>query len=251
LTRDGSTQDPSAGGSAGGRARGRKPQERSELREWTKTLVLTVLLLVVIRFFFVQTFVITSGSMEDTLLVGDFLTVSRLALGTRLPGTHVLTPGYSEPHRGDILVFESVTEEGLKIVKRLIGMPGDTLSMKDKHLVVNGQEQEEPYVQWADPTDRVDPSMGWQRDYLVSTADPATYQPSRDNWGPIVVPDGVYFMMGDNRDDSLDSRYWGFVDRWRMEGRVMFLYFSYDSESLEPFAFLREVRWDRIGNRIH
>jgi signal peptidase I len=233
--------------------RGGRPEAggRSELREWGKTLVLTVLLLVVIRLFFVQTFVITSGSMEDTLLVGDFLMANRLAFGSRLPGTHVSTPGYSHPHRGDIVVFESVTEEGLKIVKRLIGMPGDTLGMRDKHLFRNGERQEEPYVKWEDPSgDQEDPSMNWQRDYLAPGVDPSTYHPTRDNWGPIVVPDGYYFMMGDNRDDSLDSRYWGLVDRWRLEGRVMFLYFSYDSQSLEPFAFLREIRWNRIGDRI-
>lgn len=227
------------------------PAKRSELWEWVKTLVLTVVFLIVIRMFLVQTFVITSGSMEDTLLVGDFLMVNRLGLGTRIPGTHILTPGYSEPHRWDVLVFDPSHEEGIKLVKRLVGMPGDTLEMHEKQLYINGEPQTEPYVKWGDPSgDDVHPWMVWQKDYLVSTVDPAKYEPTRDNWGPIVIPDGYYFLLGDNRDFSLDSRYWGLIERWRLEGKAMFFYFSYDRESREPLAFLREVRWDRIGRRI-
>jgi signal peptidase I len=229
----------------GGRGRG------GELWEWVKTILLTVGLLVVIRTFLVQTFVITSGSMEDTLLVGDFLMVNRVALGTRLPGTLVRTPGYSEPRRGDVLVFDPAHEEGMKPVKRLVGMPGDTLEMRDKRLYLNGALQEESYVKWNDPNgDDRDPRMIWQRDHLVPGVNPATYEPTRDNWGPLVVPEGFYFMLGDNRDFSLDSRYWGVIERWRIEGRAMFFYFSYNRDSTESFPFIREIRWDRIGNRI-
>ncbi|MEX1257079.1 MAG: signal peptidase I [Gemmatimonadota bacterium] len=236
---------PSGEGPRGGRARG------GELWEWTKTILLTLGLLVVIRTFLVQTFVITSGSMEDTLLVGDFLMVNRVALGTRIPGTLTLTPGYSEPERGDVLVFDPAHEEGMKLVKRLVGMPGDTLEMRQKRLYLNGAIQEEPYVKWSDPTgDDQDPRMLWQRDHLAPGVDPAAYRPTRDTWGPLVVPMGHYFMLGDNRDFSLDSRYWGVIERWRLEGRAMFFYFSYNRDSTEAFPFFREIRWDRIGNRI-
>lgn len=237
---DATSAVPREGKSAGG-----------ELWEWTKTIVLTIVLLVFIRTFLVQTFVITSGSMEDTLLVGDFLMVNRLGLGTRLPGTLAMTPGFSEPRRGDVLVFDPAHEEGLKLVKRLIGMAGDTLEMRDKQLYLNGDPQAEPYVKWGDSGgDEHDYRMLWQREHLVAGVDPSTYRPTRDNWGPLVIPEGRYFMLGDNRDFSLDSRYWGLIERWRIEGRAMFFYFSYNRDSTEPFAFIREIRWDRIGNGI-
>jgi signal peptidase I len=189
--------------------------------------------------------------MEDTLLVGDFLMVNRLALGTRLPGTLTLTPGYSEPERGDVLVFDPAHEERMKLVKRLVGMPGDTLEMREKRLYLNGVLQEEPYAKWNDLNgDDRDPRMIWQRDHLVGSVDPAIYQPTRDNWGPLAIPEGYYFMLGDNRDFSLDSRYWGLIERWRIEGRAMFFYFSYNRDSTEPFPFIREIRWERIGNGI-
>jgi len=223
----------------------------SEAMEWAKTIILTLTLLFVIRGFLVQTFVITSGSMEETLLVGDFLMVNRLALGTRIPGTLTRTPGYSEPKRGEVLVFDPAHEDRMKLVKRLVGMPGDTLEMRGKVLFRNGERQEEGYVKWEDPLgDDEHPWMVWQFDHLAPGIDPAEYRPSRDNWGPLVVPEGFYFMLGDNRDFSLDSRYWGLIERWRIEGKAMFFYFSYDRDSPAPLSFVREVRWDRIGHRI-
>lgn len=233
------------------RPRAAQGSAKSEAVEWLKTLVLTVFFLIIIRTFLVQTFVITSGSMEETLLVGDFLMVNRLGLGTRLPGTQISTPGYSEPHRGEVVVFDPPHEEGIKLVKRLVGMPGDTLEMREKNLFINGERQDEPYAEWRDPMgDDEDPAMVWQLDHLVADVDRSSYTPSRDTWGPLVVPGGHYFMLGDNRDFSLDSRYWGLVERWRLEGKAMFFYFSYNRESRAPFAFVREVRWDRIGDRI-
>jgi signal peptidase I len=222
-----------------------------EAWEWVKTLVTVVVLLIVIRSFLVQTFVITSGSMEDTLLVGDFLMVNRLALGTRLPGTMVRTPGYSRPDRWQVVVFDPAHEDRMKLVKRIVGMPGDTLEMRDKQLLLNGELQNEPWVKWLDFSgDDEHPWMRWQQEHLLDDADPDEYRPSRDNWGPLAVPAEHYFMLGDNRDFSLDSRYWGLVEDWRLEGRAMFFYFSYERGSPTPFAFLREARWERIGRRI-
>jgi signal peptidase I len=178
--------------------------------------------------------------------------VNRLALGTRIPGTRVLTPGYSEPRRGDVLVFDPAHEEGrTRLVKRLIGMPGDTLQMRDGRLQINGAIMDEPYAKrGGGASDHHDPEMLWQLAHLLPDADPTARTPTRDNWGPLAVPDGYYFMLGDNRDGSRDSRYWGLVERWRLEGRAMFFYFSYDRDSPTPFALLREVRWDRIGDPI-
>jgi signal peptidase I len=227
-----------------------RPRE-SAAWEWTKSVLITIVLLVVIRTFFVQTFVITSGSMEDTLLVGDFLMVNRVAMGTRIPGTQVRTPGYSEPRRWDVLVFDPAHEDRMKLVKRLVGMPGDTLEMRDKQLFVNGEPQDEPWVKWEDLSgDDEHPWMVWQRDHLVDGVPAGEYRPTRDNWGPLVVPEENYFMLGDNRDFSLDSRYWGLIERWRIEGRSMFFYYSYDRDSTTPFRFIREARWERIGRRI-
>lgn len=220
------------------------------LWEWTKSLVIAGIIFLVLRSFIVQTFVITSGSMENTLLVGDFLMVNRAAIGSRVPFTDIRIPGYSEPRRGDVLVFDPPHEAELKLVKRLVGMPGDTLEMRNRVLIINGVPQDEPYVKHQDVPDDAHAWMSWQREYLVSSVDPVTYRPTRDNWGPLVVPEGHYFMMGDNRETSLDSRYWGLLEAWRLEGRAVFIYFSYNKESYRPFPWLREVRWGRIGDGI-
>jgi signal peptidase I len=219
--------------------------------EWVKSLGITIVLLIVIRTFLVQTFVITSGSMEDTLLVGDFLMVNRLALGSRIPGTDFRTPGYSEARLNEVVVFDPAHEEDMKLVKRIVGMPGDTVEMRDKHLWRNGERVEEPWVRWQDFSgDHEHPMMAWQRSYLAETVDPASYRPTRDAWGPLVIPEDRYFMLGDNRDFSLDSRYWGLIEGWRLEGKAMFFYFSYDRDSPASLSWIREVRWDRIGRRI-
>lgn len=264
---DKTTAKPAGGGGAktrkvagGGTPRGgdrdtgtqgdKKPPEGGAL-EWLKSLGVAVLLFVILRSFLIQTFVITSGSMEQSLLVGDFLMVNRLAIGGRVPLTQIRVPGYSEPRRGDVLVFDPPHEDELMLVKRLIGMPGDTLQMREKVLYRNGEAQVEPYAEYLDAGgDDRHPWMEWQEDHLVSTVDRGSYAPTRDNWGPIVIPDERYFMLGDNRDRSLDSRYWGLLEGWRFEGRVVFIYFSYNKESYRPFPWVREVRWGRIGDRV-
>ena len=223
----------------------------SGLMEWIKSLGVAVVLFVVIRTFILQTFVITSGSMEDALLVGDFLIANRAAVGVRIPWTHTRIPGYSSVRRGDILVFDPPHEPDLKLVKRLIGVAGDTVSMKDGVLAINGQPQDEPYVKHRNPAgDYPDPRMVWQTEYLVDTVPKATYRPTRDNWGPLVIPEDRYFMLGDNRDTSLDSRYWGLLEGWRLEGRVSFIYFSYNKASFRPFPMIREIRFGRVFSRI-
>ena len=218
--------------------------------EWLRSLVVALVLFFVLRTFIVQTFVITSGSMEDTLLVGDMLLVNRAAMGSQVPLVGWRIPGYSEPDWGDVLVFDPPHEETLMLIKRLIGMPGDTLQMQDGVLVRNGVRVDEPYVKHDDIEDERHPWMAWQQEHLVPGLDGATYSPTRDNWGPLLIPEGHYFMLGDNRERSLDSRYWGLLERWRLEGRAVFTYFSYNRDSFRPFPAIREIRWGRIGRGI-
>jgi len=229
----------------------RDARQENALVEWIKSLLIAAVLFVLIRSFLLQTFVITSGSMEDALLVGDFLLANRAAIGTRIPGTQIRIPGYSSVDRGDVIVFDPPHEPDLKLVKRLIGMPGDTVEMRDGELWLNGQARDEPYVRHVDPEgDAPHPWMAWQSSYLVDTVDRNSYRPTRDNWGPLAIPEDRYFMLGDNRDTSLDSRYWGLLEGWRLEGRTSFIYFSYNKGSLRPFPWIREIRWGRIFSRI-
>jgi signal peptidase I len=226
------------------------PERPNGAVEWAKSIAIAVLLFLFLRTFIVQTFVITSGSMERTLLVGDMLVVNRAAIGTRVPGMSLRIPGYSEPERSDVLVFDPPHEETLKLIKRLVGMPGDTLEMRNRTLFIGGVAQDEPYVRHMSAPDESHPWMEWQRDHLLPGVDPRTYAPTRDNWGPIVIPPDRYFMLGDNREASLDSRYWGLLEGWRLEGRAVVKYYSYNKDSFRPFPWIREVRWGRIGRGI-
>ncbi len=217
--------------------------------ELTRLVVLVVVLVVVLRSFLIQTFVITSGSMENTLLTGDFLVVNRAAVGSRIPFTNFRVPGYSEVKRGDILVFDPHHEENMTVVKRLVGVPGDTLEMRNKVLHLNGVAQDEPYVVTTPEGSGFHAGMLWQLEHLVG-GPRSDYKPTRDDWGPIVVPAQRYFMLGDNRDTSLDSRFWGFLEGWRFEGRAVAIYFSYNRGSFRPFPWIREIRASRIGTLV-
>lgn len=219
--------------------------------EWVKSIIIGFLIFVVIRTFVIQTFTIISGSMENTLLVGDFLVLSKSAYGATVPGTEVRLPGYDSPDRGDIVVFRG-EHEPIDLVKRLIGMPGDTLAMQQGVLYRNGESVPEPYARRLDPNgDGSHPWMEWQVGYLTDSAAALPYYPTRDNWGPIVVPADHYFMLGDNRDFSLDSRYWGFVPRRNIKGRAVGLYFSYaKGGATGGVPVLGSVRWSRIGDRL-
>ncbi|MYH52986.1 MAG: signal peptidase I [Gemmatimonadetes bacterium] len=219
------------------------------LFEWMKSIALAVGIVLILRLFVFQTFFIDSGSMRNTLLVGDFVFVNRLAMGSPVPFTNVGIPGYGEPGRGEVLVFDPPHDDTLTVIKRLIGMPGDTLEMRGAQLYLNGEPRSEPYAVNDTATDHFDPDMLWQREILLG-GPRADYRPTRDNWGPLVIPEGRYFMLGDNRWDSLDSRYWGLLERWRFRGRAVFIYFSYDRGSMRPFPWLTEARWSRIGDGI-
>jgi signal peptidase I len=245
-----------AGGSkgedgSGARAGSARKKEEGGLVELAKSIAIAGVLFVVLRAFILQTFVITSGSMEPTLLVGDFLMVNRLSIGSRIPFTQTRLPGYSSVRRRDVVVFDPHHEPDLKLVKRLIGLPGDTVQMVGGDLILNGEPQVEPYVRHRFPEggDQSSRDMAWQVDFLLPGIDRISYRPTRDDWGPLVVPEEHYFMLGDNRDTSLDSRYWGMLASWRLEGRAVFKYFSYERGTV-PFAFFRRIRWGEIFSMI-
>jgi signal peptidase I len=224
------------------------------LFEWAKSLSLAILLFLVVRAFLVEAYRIPSGSMEGTLLVGDFLLVNKLVYGAEVPFTGKRLPAVRQPRYRDVVVFEWPEDPTKNFVKRLVGLPGDTLSMQDGTLVRNGTAQDERgYVTHTEPN--ADPGgeeFGWQREFLVTRqAYAATYRASRNNWGPIVVPARHYFMLGDNRDNSLDSRYWGFVPDSLVLGSPMLVYYSYAPDSTRALDWLTHVRWSRLGERIH
>lgn len=220
------------------------------LLDWAKSIAIALVVWMVLRTFLIEAFRIPSGSMENSLLVGDFLFVNKALYGAEVPFTGRRLPAVREPIRGDILVFDSVEEEGMKVVKRLIGMPGDTLSMVEGDLFRNGVRVDEPYALRSDPNKSEEPLQRakmrrWQVSHLVGR-DRATYQPDLHDWGPIVVPADSFFMMGDNRDSSYDGRYWGFLPRLNVRGKPLIVYFSYDKNSYKPLPFLSAIRWGRL-----
>jgi signal peptidase I len=220
------------------------------LLDWAKSIAIALVVWMVLRTFLIEAFRIPSGSMENTLLVGDFLFVNKALYGAEVPFTGHRLPAVREPRRGDILVFDSVEEEGMKVVKRLIGVPGDTLSMVEGDLFRNGVKVDEPWAIRSDPNKSEEPMQRgkmrqWQLPHLVGR-DPSTYQPDLHDWGPIVVPPDSFFMMGDNRDSSYDGRYWGFLPRLNVRGKPLIVYFSYDKNSYKPLPFLSAIRWGRL-----
>ena len=220
---------------------------------WMRSLGMALVLFVLIHTCLVEAFTIPSGSMERTLLAGDYLFVNKAVYGAQIPGTHARLPAFETPRRGDVMVFVPPMDPDLNYVKRLVGLPGDTVEMRAGRLRVNGARVTEPYVQRVDPThDVTDSEFNWQRAYFVGAPDdPHRLHPTRDNWGPLVVPAGKYFVLGDNRDNSLDSRYWGFVDAGAVKGRPMVVYFSYDRETHDALPWLTDIRWNRLGSIVH
>jgi signal peptidase I len=220
---------------------------------WLRSVGMAFILFVIIKTFLVEAFQIPSGSMERTLLVGDFLFVNKAVYGAQIPGTSARLPGFESPRRGDVMVFAYPKNPELNYVKRVIGVAGDTVEMRGGEVRVNGDALREPYVLRVDPThDIYDPDFNWQRDYLVGAPAAAlrSYHPTRDTWGPLVVPPGKYFVLGDNRDNSMDSRYWGFVDEKAVKGRPLVVYFSYDREARDALPWLTDIRWRRLGSII-
>ena len=250
------------------RGGGRRSSAPFSKRLWenVKSLLGAVLIYLVIKTFLVEAFRIPSGSMIPTLLVADWLFVNKLVYGPHIPFTDLNLPGYADPKRGDVVVFKSPyqPDEAARgedptptLVKRLVGMPGDTLYMREGLLHVNGAPQRQGYAAAGNPKgdpNETSPLMDWQhRIELEGTRfGPPPPTPSLDHWGPLLIPDGHYFMMGDNRYASKDSRFWGVVPRENVRGRPMFIYYSFvpAGESDRPLSFITDIRWSRIGHRI-
>ena len=201
----------------------RAARSKSTLREYVEAIVLAILLTVVIRGLVVQAFRIPTGSMENTLLVGDFLFVNKLVYGSEIDigaaGHRIIYyrfPAIRQPHRGDVIVFRYPDDPSRDFIKRAVATEGQTIEIRDKVLFVDGTAQNEPYVIHTD--ERILPKE-------IS---------ARDNFGPTVVPRGHIFMMGDNRDNSHDSRFWGPLALNLIKGKAMIIYWSWDAEKNMP-----------------
>lgn len=217
--------------------------KKSVIREYAEALVIAVVLALTIRVFFVQAFKIPSGSMIPTLLIGDHILVSKLAYGFQLPKdcefqvsfppvtcySSTMLTRFDSPQRGDIIVFRYPEDENKDFIKRVVGIPGDTVAVKNKKVLVNGEVLEDKEF-----TQRVDPGI------IDGRINP------RDNFGPVTVPPDSYFVMGDNRDQSLDSRFWGFVKMDKIKGRAFLVYWSWNGHG----TWTNWIRWERIGKLI-
>lgn len=205
-----------------------RTRTKSVIREYVEAIVLAAILTIVIRGLVIQAFRIPSGSMEDTLLVGDYLFVNKMVYGSEIDigfsGTRLVYyrfPKIRDPKPGDVIVFRYPDDPSRDLIKRCVAVAGQTVEIRDKVLYVDGVAREEPYAMHKDP--RV----------LPGETSP------RDNFGPFVVPQGHLFMLGDNRDNSHDSRFWGALPRTLVKGKSMFLYWSWDEERRLP-------RWNRL-----
>ena len=195
-------------------------RKKSVFLEYLEVILIALLLTLVIRTFAVQAYRIPSGCMLETLQIGYQLLVNRLAYGLFVPFKDDPVISWSTPQHGDVIVFEYPMDPSKDFIKRVIGVPGDKVSMQDKVLYVNGVKMDEPYVQHID----------------------ASIDPRRDNFGPVEVPPGKYFVMGDNRDDSRDSRFWGFVGFNAIQGKAVVIYWSWEDW---------QVKWGRMGKLVH
>lgn len=194
------------------------PERRTKslLREYVEAILYALVLTVALRVFVLQAFRIPSESMLDTLLVGDYLFVNKLDYGAKVPYIETRLPGFRKPAPGDVIVFQYPDDPRRDYIKRCVAVGGQTVEVKNKVLYVDGVKRDEPFVKHIDPTNH-----------------PASFDP-RDNFGPYHVPAGHLFMMGDNRDNSNDSRFWGPVNMSLVKGRAMFLYWSWDGERRWP-----------------
>ena len=222
---------------------------KSVAREYLEAVVIALGLALVVRTFFIQAYLIPSGSMEPTLLIGDHILVSKIAYGLRMPdsvfgleprglplGRYLLR--FGEIHRGDVLVFVHPAERDKDLIKRVIGLPGDKVEIKNGRVWLNGSPMSDPHAHLEVPdSDRL---QNIPRDNYGFTDGSGAIV------GPVVVPPGRLFMMGDNRDRSEDSRYWGFANQDDVEGRALTIYWSWDSDA----AGLLPIRWSRFGKSL-
>ncbi len=206
---------------------------KSVIREYTEAIVVAILLALCIRTFVVQAFKIPSGSMLPTLQIGDHLLVNKFIYGVKLPFIGKVILPWKSPVRGDVVVFRFPKDRAIDYIKRVVGVAGDKVEIVNKKLKINDAEVVDLHAHFGATSE------------LSSAASP------RDNFGPVTVPAGKIFVMGDNRDNSYDSRFWGFVDQVDIQGRAFILYWSWDIDTpLLSVSRLRSIRWNRIGDVI-
>lgn len=197
-------------------------------RENIEAIIIAVVLALFIRAFVVQAFKIPSGSMEPTLLIGDHLLVNKFIYGITIPFSDKKLFQFVTPKRGDVVVFIYPEDPSKDFIKRVIAVEGEQISIRDKKIYINGKRIEDPYGVYRDPN----VVSGWGNEM------------SRDNFGPVTVPPHSLFVMGDNRDKSFDSRFWGYVDINKVKGKAFIIYWSWG-------GFFQDMRWNRIGKIIH
>lgn len=244
---------------AAARKGGGRTFDRRKFWDGFKSIAGTIAIFLVLRTFFIEAYRIPSGSMIPSMLIGDWLFVNKLRYGPHVPFTDINLPGYAEPQRGEIVVFISPPQSDQPwdptpiLVKRLIGMPGDTIHSRAGVVHINGAPQQGYGVAAADgaPGNETHPLFDWQRRVQLDSSHlgPVPQPVTLDEWGPLLVPAGHYFMMGDNRYASKDSRYWGVVPRANVRGRPLFAYYSWNADDSDrPLPFLTDIRWSRIGH---
>ena len=229
--------------------------KKSTVREYFESIVIAVILALFVRTWVFQAFKIPTGSMEQNLLIGDHLVVNKFLFAPTATGLERALLPVTDIKRGDVIVFKYPEEPERDFVKRVIGLPGETLEVREKRVYINGQRIDEPYVFYLEPPGQ----MTGQHE--------ATAFDLRERYGPVVIPPDSYFMMGDNRDNSQDSRYWGFLPRSYVKGRALMVYWSFESgredyrddglgATIGRLAsvvvhFFTRTRWDRLLHQIH
>ena len=198
----------------------------SKIREYAEAIIIAILIAVFIRTFVVQAFKIPSGSMKPTLVIGDHILVNKFSYGVKLPYLRTTLIPVGQPQRGDIVVFIYPEDRTKDFIKRVIAVGGDTVEIRDKKILLNGTPMKDPFGV-----------------HVEDVVYPESLQP-RDNFGPVKVPEGTLFVMGDNRDQSYDSRFWGFVKLKDVIGKAFIIYLSWDGDD-------SSVRWNRLGKLLN
>jgi len=204
---------------------------KSKTQEYIEAIIIAILIALFIRTFIIAAYKIPSRSMEPTLLVGDHLLVNKFIYGIKIPLIRKTIIPVSEPEKGDIIVFIYPRDRSKDFIKRVIGVSEDKIEIKNKIIFINDKEYTDSYGIYTD-----------------NHVYPASMQP-RDNFGPVVVPPHAVFVMGDNRDESADSRFWGFVDLKDVEGKALIIYWSWNSKEKENILW--KLRWNRLGNLLN
>lgn len=208
------------------------PKTKSKLRENIEAILVAVVLALFIRTFIVQAFKIPSGSMKNTLLIGDHILVNKFTYGIKIPFINKTLIPIGEPERGDIVVFTYPRDPSKDFIKRVVGISGDTVEIRNKNVYVNGKRiDDKKYAIYTDNSKNIFHANNM-----------------RDNMVPVKIPDNSLFVMGDNRDNSHDSRFWGFVDLQNVKGEAFIIYWSWNSEN--NGSMIDYVRWGRLGNLL-